>query len=291
MPPSAMPSASRLHRRCRPSVSSMRGASGGGSPPSTQSSKWRSAALATTWNGPSLIGTPQSIVLGGARADEVSVGVRGARAPPTAGSGRCRVGAPARELRTPTTSLSVWMSRTGRRCRCGRSSVRRRSSRRCRPPCPARTSGRPGRAAAVHEEAVERLRERLHAVEVGHERERRLRLAGRDARARARARRAPPPARTARATCVKMSNAYRRRDARGCRSARGRCALRPLPAASRAGHVDLDGHGPALDADELRRDADPHVALTRTSPRASVVYSGSASTPPLTFSHSRRPCR
>ena len=38
----------------------------------------------------------------------------------------------------------------------------------------------PDRAAAVHEEAVERLRQRLHAVDVGHQREGGLRLADRD---------------------------------------------------------------------------------------------------------------
>ena len=71
---------------------------------------------------------------------------------------------------------------------------------------PGADERQPDRAAAVHEEAVEGVGERLHAVEVGDERERRLRFARRDQPLRLQPAQARRRCGRARATWVKMSN-------------------------------------------------------------------------------------
>src|SRR4051794_9936227 len=57
-PPSGMPSASRRISRVAPAVVANRGALAGASPVRTHVSRLRSAALATTWSAPLLIGAP-----------------------------------------------------------------------------------------------------------------------------------------------------------------------------------------------------------------------------------------
>ena len=135
----------------------------------------RSAALTTTCWGPSLIGAAQPSDVG-ARAEHVGVGVGGAG-----------------DLPEPDASVSGWRASTSsrkpsdvglglddehRHVEVGRgwSWARRPGSRRGR--CSRRRPSGAGAAApAVHQEPVERLGERLHAVDVGGQRERRLRLA------------------------------------------------------------------------------------------------------------------
>ena len=97
----------------------------------------------------------------------------------------------------------------------------------------------------------------------------------------------PAPARTARATCVKMSN---EKPSPGCSSEpyrAGSIALRPLPATSAApGRLDLHEHGPAHHADRAAPTRRPTHRRARTISSRRLTQSGSASTPPLTFSHS-----
>ena len=202
----------RCRRRCAgpvgvaPGATSMRGATTGALPVSIHVESARSAALATTCVGPLLMGTPQSMDCD-ARADEVRVGVRGAGdlpEPEVIGVGlarRVRV----EDARDVGLGLDVEHGRVlvgaeDRRCPAERS---RDVGGRVR-----RDDGHARRAPAVHEEAVEGVRERLHAVEVRDERERRLRFARRDQRCGGRTPPRPAPLRSARATWVKMSNEY-----------------------------------------------------------------------------------
>ena len=152
---------------------------------------------------------------------------------------------------------------------------------------PASGSGEAGRAATVHEEPVERLRQRLHAVDVGHQREGRLRLADRD------------HLRGFEVAERRTALAYRPCDLREdveregvARVLQRSVALRidrleALAGGLGAGHVDPHRHRAAFDADDLGADPDPRVALPHDLLRR-VAYSGSASTPPLTFNHSTR---
>ena len=126
---------------------------------------------------------------------------------------------------------------------------------------PGRDERQADRAAAVHEEAVERVRQRLHAVVVGDERERRLRLTRGDQPLRLQAAQAARRCGARAATCVKMSN---EKPSPGCCEravARRIDRLEALARGVGAGRrLDLHEHRSALDADPLRRDADPRVA-------------------------------
>ncbi len=133
--------------------------------------------------------------------------------------------------------------------------------------CPRRVAQRSrGPPAAVDQEPVVGVGERLDAVEVGGEGERRLRLADRQHPLDAEPvegigspveRRAGPPG-------CRCRRRTRRRDGAGRRSARGRAPealAQPGAAASAPG--GRDGHLAALDADLLGRHAHPRVALAQ----------------------------
>ena len=153
----------------------MRGAVGGAVPDAIHVVSARNAALATMCIGPLLIGTPQSIWLASAPTRWASA----CAVPATSHSRKRSLSGwrAAYEFRMLATSVSVWMSSTGAAW-----SVRKMLGVPLIEPAmsaylPGRDERKPDRAAAVHEETVERVRERLHAVVVGDERERRLRLA------------------------------------------------------------------------------------------------------------------
>ena len=117
-----------------------------------------------------------------------------------------------------------------------------------------------GRTAAVHEEAVELLRERLHPVDVGDQCERRLRLADREhpLRLEVAESRGTAPERTGDLGVdverVRVARVLQRAVPLGVE------LLEPLARSLRAGHVDLHRDRAAFHADELRGHADPRVA-------------------------------
>ena len=122
----------------------------------------------------------------------------------------------------------------------------------------------PGCSSAVHEEAVERVRERLHAVDVGHEGERRLRLPERDDVG---GRRAPehrfvfaerPRHLREDVERIGVTRVHERAVPRGVDALQAHARDPRRPVASTANE-----DGTAFDADQLRGDADPHVPLTR----------------------------
>ena len=166
------------------------------------------------------------------------------------------------EPRMLVTSPSVWRSRTGAsasvRKIVGR---RRRAIRRCRLTLPGSTSGSADAAPAVHEEAVEGLRQRLHAVVVGDQGERRLRLAGGDAPVGLEAAASPSPPRSARrdlgVDVVGEAVAGVVERAVAGRVDRLEALARGAPSQETSTRTS---DRTALDADALRRHADPDVA-------------------------------
>ena len=160
-------------------------------------------------------------------------------------------------------SPSVWMSMTGASW----------SVRKIVGPAPERVGdadrlARPdereaGAAAAVDEEGVEGLRQRLHAVVVGDHRERRLRLAGGDDPLGPQAaERVAGPERPADLGVdverVAVTRVLERAVARRVDLLETHAGL------IGAGHaLDLHGHRAALDADQLGRHAHPGVAGSR----------------------------
>ena len=156
-------------------------------------------------------------------------------------------------------SVSVWMSSTGASW-----SVRKIVE---RPADRVRDSGglagtdqrQPASAAAVHEEPVEGVSERLHAVVVGHERERGLRFAGGDDALR------PQPGHTGAGThCASgLRVDVERKAVSGLLERPVACGIDRLEAESgglRAGDIDPHQHRTALHADPLGRNADPRIA-------------------------------
>ena len=140
-------------------------------------------------------------------------------------------------------------------------------------------------APAVHEEAVEGARERLHAVVVGDERERGLRLAGGDDALRPQPAHAGAGAHRAGDLREDVERDSRPRDARATRSVRDRSPSGPCPAASAPGTSTFTSTGPP--STPIRcADTPTHASPRRRISSCVVAHSGSASTPPLTFSHS-----
>ena len=179
------------------------------------------------------------------------------------------------------TSDSVWTSTTGTPGRCGRSSASRRS----RLPDPGGLAGTDQRQPASTQLCTKNPSKPswLDAVVVGDERERRLRLARGDDSLRPRPA-MPAPERTPARPAYRCRTKSRLRAARATRSVRS-IAFRPCPAASRPGTSTRTSTGPP--STPIRCAETPtHASPRRRISSCVVDHSGSASTPPLTFSHS-----
>ena len=231
-PPSAMPSASRAIAGGRVGGHLEAGRLAAACPSRTQVSSARNAAFATTCERAVVDRRRRSRCLGASRRpggvgvggagdlpqpEAVAVGLAGARRVEDAGD--VALGLEVEDGRVEVGRGRSWASPPIAPAMSADS--------------PGPTSGRLDAAAAVHEEAVEGLRQRLHAVVVGHERERRLRLAGRDEHVlRLQRRRCPRRCAAPGRPACRCRTSSRRRDARASRSAPGRSPSGPCPRAS-----------------------------------------------------------